>query len=74
MGGMSKPCLTLSFGLLLAAGGFALLHSAELRARSGSVAILQPGRLCPELALQATPGRLVTQAQTGISALLHCKP
>lgn len=74
MGGMSKPCLTLSFGLLLAAGGFALLHSAELRARSGPAPILQPDLLCPELALQATPGRLITRAQTGISALLHCKP
>jgi hypothetical protein len=71
---MRKPYLTLSFGLLLAAGGFALLHTVELRARNGPAPIFQPDLLCPDLALLATPGRLITQAQAGVSAVLNCRP
>ena len=68
---MKKQYLTLGLGLLLAASGFVMIQTMEQRPRGGAPA-LRLERLCPDLALGATPGRLVTQAQTGAAALLNC--
>ncbi|MEI6162236.1 MAG: hypothetical protein WCP77_20580, partial [Roseococcus sp.] len=57
--GMRPRYITL--GLLLAA--CAILATAPR---------VTPGALCPPLALQAAPGRLVSQVQTGLAALLDC--
>ena len=61
---MRKHHLTLGSGLVLAAGLLALLGAA--------VPAIPAGALCPDLALQASPARLVSQLQTGLAALLGC--
>jgi hypothetical protein len=58
---MRKHHLTLGAGLVLAAG---LLGAA--------VPAIAAGALCPDLALQASPARLVSQLQSGLAALLGC--
>lgn len=68
---MSKSYLTLNLGVLLAASGFAVLHLAEPRV---ALPGLKPDRFCLALALRATPSRLITQVQTGASALFNCAP
>jgi hypothetical protein len=61
---MRKHHITLGSGLLLATGLLALLGAA--------IPGIPAGALCPELALQASPARLVSQVQTGFAALLGC--
>lgn len=59
---MRKHHITLGSGLLLAL--LALMGAA--------LPGVPAGTLCLDLALQASPARLVSQAQTGLAALLGC--
>lgn len=61
---MRKHYITLGSGLMLAAGLLALLGAA--------LPGVPAGALCPDLALQASPARLVSQAQVGFAAVLGC--
>ena len=63
---MRKHHVTLGSGLVLVAGLIALL-GAEFPA-------IPAGALCPDIALEASPARLVTQVQSGLAALLGCEP
>lgn len=61
---MRNHHFTLVSGLLLAAGLLGLLEAA--------LPLVPAGALCPNLALEASPARLVSQMQTGFAALLGC--
>lgn len=60
---MRQRHITLGFGLLLAMGWLAIL---------GSAPPLTSGALCPDLALSASPARLVSQVQIGLAEILGC--
>jgi hypothetical protein len=64
---MRQRHYTLGLGLLFAAGFLALLAAA-------AAPPLTMGSLCPNLALQSSPVRLVSQLQSGLAVLLGCGP